>query len=141
LKHQTLDQLHTIAEINKDPAIHRMTQTQRLERWAELLDRHPHPVTALEGTEYQRRTVRNAMRAQGSPISVAFEDTLLREEGLANDTYGEAKRFFELSDGQLHRIVCNCHVGSLMQSSRAAYYVRAAVKHPGFLAFLRRVFT
>jgi hypothetical protein len=49
------------------------------------------------------------MRGDGSPISVAFEDPVLRAAGLENDNYGEAKRFFELTDGQLHEIICYCH--------------------------------
>jgi hypothetical protein len=57
---------------------------------------------------------------------------------LADDSYGEAKRFFELTDNQLHEIVCYCHVGASMQSSRAARCVRAAIDGRGFLAGLRQ---
>ncbi|TJX31685.1 MAG: hypothetical protein E5W21_30815, partial [Mesorhizobium sp.] len=67
---------------------------------------------------------RQAARADGSPISVALEDPLLKAAGLRNDTYGEALRFFELSDWQLHEIVCSCHVGATMQSKWAAARVR-----------------
>ena len=79
------------------------------------------------------------MRAEGSPISVAFYDQILREEGLADDSYGEAKRFFELTDNQLHEIVCYCHVGASMLSSRAAHCVRRAIKGRGFIAGLRQL--
>jgi hypothetical protein len=48
------------------------------------------------------------------------ETPLLRAAGLENDTYGEAKRFFELSDGQLHRIVCYT-----VSAARTARYTRA----------------
>ena len=67
------------------------------------------------------------MRGDGSPISVALEDPVLHNEGLRNDSYGEAKRFFELTDYQLHEIVCYCHVGDVMQASRAALSVRAVL--------------
>jgi hypothetical protein len=105
-----------------------MNRTQRLERWLELLEREPgRSLAALHGTEYRQPPERDVMRHDGSPLSVAFDDPVLREEGLANDTYGEAKRFFELTDNQLHEIVCYCHVGDVMQASRAAYCVRAAI--------------
>ena len=42
------------------------------------------------------------MRGDDTPISLAFRNPVLRASGMTNDTYGEAKRFFELSDGQLH---------------------------------------
>jgi hypothetical protein len=49
---------------------------------------------------------RAAMRSDSSPISVAFADPVLRAAGLENDSYGEAKRFFKLTDRQLHKIIC-----------------------------------
>ncbi|TGQ46016.1 MULTISPECIES: hypothetical protein [unclassified Mesorhizobium] len=128
MRHQTLDQLHTVAEVHREPKHPVMDRTQRLERWSDLLERHPNrSLTALTGTEYRPSVERNAMRGDGSPISVAFDDPILRDEGLKNDSYGEAKRFFELTDNQLHEIVCYCHVGVSMLSSRAALSVRAAI--------------
>jgi len=62
-----------------------------------------------------------ALRRQ---FSVAFNDPVLRVAGMKNDTYGEAKRFFELSDMQLHSIVClhasrSAKNGSTKASARA----------------------
>ena len=126
MKHQTLDQLHAVAEVNTAKPV--MSRTQRLERWAELLEREPRRLlTALAGTEYRAPVDRDVMRGAGSPISVALADPILHDEGLKDDSYGEAKRFFELTDRQLHEIVCYCHVGAVMQSSRAALSVRAAI--------------
>jgi hypothetical protein len=106
-----------------------MGRVQRLERWAQLLEREPgRSLAALHGTEYRPPLERDAMRCEGSPLSVAFNDPELREQGLSNDTYGEARRFFEVSDDQLHEIVCYCHVGDSMMASRAAYCVRAAIE-------------
>ena len=51
--------------------------------------------------------------------------TLLRAAGLEDDTYGEAKRFFELSDRQLHKIVCFCHFGTALSAGETARYIRA----------------
>jgi hypothetical protein len=116
-----------------------MTRTQRLERWAQLLEREPNRIlTALEGTEHRPLPERDTMRMNGSPISVAYNDAILRNEGMADDSYGEAKRFFELTDNQLHEIVCYCHVGLAMQASRAAQWVRRAIEGRGFVAGLRQ---
>ncbi len=126
MRHQTLDHLHAVAEVNT--ALPVMSRIQRLTRWAELLERDPgRLLTALVGTEYRARAERDVMRGDGSPISVAAADPVLHGEGLKDDSYGSAKRFFELTDHQLHEIVCYCHVGDLMQASRAALSVRQAI--------------
>ena len=61
---------------------------------------------------------------------------------MKNDTYGEAKRFFELSHGQLHKIVCYCHFGATVSAEKTARYIRAKhVERPdGFLARLYAMF-
>ena len=141
MKHQTLDQLHKVADVHVDLTQPGMTRTQRLERWADLLERRPDRLlVSLPGTEYRPLQERNTMRCNGSPISVAYEDLLLRDEGLENDSYGEAKRFFELSDRQLHKIVCYCHVGTTMHAARAAHCVRSTIGGRGFFAGLRDFF-
>ena len=141
MRHQTLDQLHAVAGVQRNPITLEMTRTQRLERWAELLERQPNRIlVALGGTEYRAVRERDVMRSDTSPISVAYEDPVLRALGLKDDTYGEAKRFFELTDHQLHKVVCYCHVGATMQSARAAQCVRAATAGRGLLARLWEAF-
>ena len=82
------------------------------------------------------------MRDDGSPISVAFEDPVLRVAGLENDNYGEAKRFFELTDRQLHEIICYCHFGATVSAVTAARHIRAAIagRQPGMFARIREAF-
>jgi hypothetical protein len=125
MKHHELDQLQTLARIGQDyPQL--MPCDKRLQRWVELLEGDPDRVlSTLQETEYQPATVRAAIRCNNSAISVAFSDPLLRAAGLENDTYGEAKRFFELSDSQLHRIVCSCHFGAIVSAAKVARYIRA----------------
>ncbi|MCQ8873641.1 hypothetical protein NP945_17545 [Mesorhizobium sp. LMG17149] len=138
MEHQTLSQLQTIAEVEPLSTYPIMTRQQRIERWAELLEQHPERrLTALTGTEYLKREARDAARGEGSPITVAFEDPLLRALGLKDDTYGAAKRFFELSDGELHDIVCSCHVGTTFRGQWAAARVRRAIGGNRFLKWLR----
>ncbi|WP_311031182.1 hypothetical protein [Mesorhizobium koreense] len=133
MKHQSRDELRTVADITAKPVY--LDRTQRLQRWSELLGRDPNrSLAALAGTEYRAPRERDVMRSDGSPLSVAFEDPVLREEGLGNDTYGEAKRFFDISDEQLHEIVCYCHVGDRMMAARAAYCVRAVIGGHGVFA-------
>jgi hypothetical protein len=128
MRHQTLDQLQTVAEVAGDPPRVPMTREQRLRRWAELLEQlKDQLVMALSGTEYQPPAMRDIMRSHGSALAVAADDPILRAEGLKDDTYGETKRFFEVSDWQLHRIVCHCHVGAKMPAYRAAHMVRKLI--------------
>jgi hypothetical protein len=133
MQHRTLDQLKRIASIDvarpHGRSRHKpMAQRDRLERWAYLLRQRPNrSLYSLPGTEYQPADRRDAMRRLGSPISIAFGDPILRDAGLRDDTYGEAKRFFGLSDSQLHNIVCFCRSGDRISAASATYGVRAAI--------------
>ena len=82
------------------------------------------------------------MRDDDTPISVAFADPILRAAGMENDSYGEAKRFFELSDGELHELVCFCHFGERVSAATVARRVRkmADPQPSGFFAQLRAFF-
>ncbi|UVK54527.1 hypothetical protein DBIPINDM_000943 [Mesorhizobium sp. AR02] len=140
MKHQTLDQLHAIAEVEPSAPYSTLTRNQRIERWAELLERHPERcLGTLTGTEYLDWEARDVARGDGSAISVAFEDPVFRTLGLKDDTYGEAKRFFEIADWQLHEIVCSCHVGATMRARWAATRVRAAISGNRIFGWLRRM--
>lgn len=137
MKHQTFEELNEVAEVEASfPA---MTRTQRLEHWAMLLERNPEwCLAAFPGTEYMTLDVRDNAQSRGSALSIAFADPTLRAEGLKSDAYGEAKRFFELADWQLHAIVCHCHVGGTMKAGWAATQVRSAIdKESGILSKLR----
>lgn len=140
MKHVTVSELENIASIvPREEVQPPMTRAERLQRWAELLDRYPdRRLATLSGTEYAGAYARAKMRADQSPISVAFEDARLRAEGLSDDSYGEAKRFFELTDWQLHDIVCHCYNGAKMPAAVASNYVRRAISGSGILAWARR---
>lgn len=143
MKHQAIEQLQGVAEVKQDLPRRTLSRKERLERWAELLERDPHrPLSTLHETEYQPARVRAAMRGDGSPISVAFEDPVFRTAGMENDSYGEARRFFELSDEQLHKVICYCHFGATVSASTAARHIRAMLveKQPGLFARLRQMF-
>ena len=127
MKHQTLEQLQVVAEVDQGyPKT--MSRIERLVRWAELLEANPEQrLSTLHQTEYRAVGAREIMRGDNTPISVAFRDPVLSAAGLKNDSYGEAKRFFELTDGQLHEVICYCHFGATVSAATAAHHVRAAV--------------
>ncbi|MGE3719947.1 MAG: hypothetical protein AB7G07_16270 [Bauldia sp.] len=124
MEYKTVDELERVGTRHENgPSA--LSRVERLERWAELLERHPDRLLgSLDGTEYQAVSIRVAMRQDNSPISVAFEDPVLRTTGLNRDTYGEAKRFFSLSDRELHSIVCGCHYGARMPAIWSARSIR-----------------
>ena len=140
MKHVTVEELRNVAVLYPDQSRPPMTRAERLERWAELLETDSERrFSSLVGTEFRRRQVRDEMRSMNSPISVAANDPILRADGLTGDTYGEARRFFELSDRQLHEIVCYCHAGEAMSGHRAARWVREAIRQPPQLGWLGRL--
>lgn len=143
MKHQALEQLQIVAKVDQDYPRQAMSRSERLERWAELLEQDPNRrLSTLLQTEYQPVRARAAMRGDSSPISVAFEDPVLRAAGLENDSYGEAKRFFELTDRQLHEVICYCHFGATVKAATAARHIRAALngRQPGIFARLYEAF-
>jgi hypothetical protein len=132
MQHQTLENLRKIAEVRPDKGASMLNRLERLTRWAELLERQPDMrLQTLHGTEYRPVEIRETMRNDHSPISIAFADPVLRTAGLEGDTYGDAKRFFELSDWQLHEVVCYCHFGDSMKASTAARVIRSAIGRSG----------
>jgi hypothetical protein len=139
MKHQTLDQLQAVAEVGERYP-ETLSRVERLQRWVKCLEADPARLLfTLRETEHQSTKFRDEMRCDDSPISVAFADSILRASGLANDTYGEAKRFFELTDGQLHDVICYCHYGETLKAATAARNVRSILA-PGVLARFRDTF-
>ena len=143
MKHQTLEKLQVIAKVDQDYPRQALSRSERLERWAQLLERNPERrLATLRETEYQSEHVRALMREDGSALSVAFLDPVLRDAGLKDDSYGEARRFFELTDGQLHEVICYCHLGETVSAATAARHVRAIItgKRPGMFARMHEAF-
>ena len=103
-----------------------LTRRQRLERWAQALERlGTAPLRTLRETEHRSRHELQSMRENNSPLTIAFEEPVLRSAGLRDDTFGEAARFFDLSDWDLHHIICYCHYGATARARDVAARVRA----------------
>ncbi|MPZ38282.1 MAG: hypothetical protein GEU95_09465 [Rhizobiales bacterium] len=141
MKYQTVEQIQAVATLH-DEVMPPMSSRERLERWATLLGREPERrLTTLHETELRTPRLRDTMRGDNSPIAVAFADPVLRGQGLTGDTYGEAKRFFDVSDRQMHDILCYCHFGETMSARAAALAIRrmiAAEDRPGWFTRLWR---
>jgi hypothetical protein len=128
MEHKTLEEIRDVADVQPSWLGSRpLTKCERLERWAEVLERQgSRRLKTLVEIEYLPRAERAALRANDSPLSVAFGDGRLRAAGLVGDTIGDAVAFFEVSEMELHRILCFCHHGDTMSADAAAARVRAA---------------
>lgn len=141
----SLDQLSTKASISRNlPRTSALSRPQRLERWSELLARDPHRMlNTFPQTEYMDARIRDGMRCADSALTIAFEDPVLREAGLTDDSYGTAKLFFGLSDRHMHWIVCYCHHGLSVRAGVLAPVVRSVVPRApraGVLGWMKRLF-
>jgi hypothetical protein len=121
------DQLRSLADISTKAPI-TMSRRERLARWRDLLAREPaRMLKTFEEIEFRPAAQRAALRADNSPLSVAFADPVLRGEGLKGDTLGDAMAFFNISEHQAHRVVCSCLNGRSMTAGQAAKRVRGVM--------------
>ena len=121
MQYRSMEQIAREADIRTMPSLSRR---DRLERWAEALARQPARLCAIPEVECGSRLERASRRADHSPITVAYDDPLLRAAGLRGDTIGDAAEFFGLSHAQLHHLVCSCHYGLTMDPQATAAQVR-----------------
>jgi hypothetical protein len=104
-----------------------MSRRERLERWAELLDRdHLRKLKALSRVEFVPWQDRALIRRDDTPVSVAFADPVFRAAGLEGDTFGHAREFFQLSEEEAHHLLCDCHYFGGMDAETVARRVRVA---------------
>jgi hypothetical protein len=119
MKHQDINTIGAVADVVpfKDKV---MSRKERLERWAQLIEQHKGMLVPLHQIEFLEGEKRRQSRHDASPIALAHNDPVLREEGLKGDTLGDAVDFFELSDSEAHRLLCDCHYYSGMTTDRVA---------------------
>jgi hypothetical protein len=127
MEYQRLDQVRAHAAVAE--ARPPMTREQRLRRWADLLGQMgSRPLEALRWVEFYAGPERRRLRSDGSPIALAFADPVLRAEGLAGDTLGDAQTFFGLSDDEAHTLLCDCHYQGALTGRTAARRVRGLAR-------------
>lgn len=125
MEHKTLEQLERVAVLRPDRAPE-MSMAGRLDRWIYLLEQDPdRSLNALHQTEYQPHGSRDEIRRDDTAISLAYRDPILRREGLLGDTYGDARRFFGLSQRDLHWVTCDCHTGAKVDARSIAWRLRS----------------
>jgi len=81
MKHTPVSEVSRVADVHAIPLKPPLTRVERLERWAEALEREPDRVlTSLEEIEWRSEDERGAMRTECSPVTVAYEDPVLRAD-------------------------------------------------------------
>jgi len=127
--HQGLDELRLKADVVPLKTERtRMTRGERLERWAAVLDQHHGPMMPFIRIESYSWPERKNLRGDDTPVALAFRDPMLRADGLAGDTFGDACNYFELSNGQAHRLLCDCHYRGTMTGTKVAAHLRSVAK-------------
>ena len=131
MEHKPISDLSNIADLVPETQKRLLTRRERLERWIEVLNRDPgRALKTLHEIEHKPRDARRASRVDNSPLSVAFDDPILRADGLASDRLGDAIDYFELSDDDAHRAFCSCFYGESMTAGAVAGRLRSIVAKP-----------
>ncbi len=113
MKHTTIHELGARAHVvARDRLAMRVLRRARLERFAGLLDMHEGELQLFSGIEYMSSVHREAVRVDNSALALAFRDPMFRAEGLAGDRLGDAMRFFALTAGETHLLLCDCRYGA-----------------------------
>ncbi len=110
--------------VESRPRIRPTVRQRRLERLAEILEQHDDTVPLLSRMEYAPWNERPYLRADRSPLTIAFEDEGFRREGLSGDRLGDIIGFFELTDREAHHLLCYCHYASSVTSKMVAERAR-----------------
>lgn len=131
MKYQDPHQLPPADLVPSLDGIVTMSRRERLLRWADLLEKHRESLNALREIEYLSPEDRRAYRGFNTPLTIAYNDPVLREAGLSDDRLGAAMDFFEMTDDDAHRLLCDCHYMGSMTGSGLANRIRHFAEHGG----------
>lgn len=106
----------------------RNLRRERLERLADLLEHHDGKLNMLWRMEYEPASGRASLRADDSPLVIASQDAQFRREGLAGDSLGDIMKFFQLSDGEAHHLLCYCHYSDSITGRMVANRARSLAR-------------
>ena len=119
-----------------------LSRRERLMRWADALAAHRESLNALREIEYLSPEQRRAYRGSNTPLTIAYSDPVLRQAGLTDDNLGTAMDFFEMSDEDAHRLLCDCHYMGSMTGAGLANRIRHYAEHGGgMLNWARSIFS
>ena len=91
MEHRTSAEFKGFAEVIRPQTL---STKELLERWALALERREGArLRTLRETEYKPVEEQSALREENSPLTVAFEDPILRSAGLTSDRLGDVARF------------------------------------------------
>lgn len=89
-------------------AVPLMNKREKLLRLAKLVRAADHNLVIFNGIEYADATRLQQLYHPASAFALASADPVFRDAGLQSDRVGDAKRFFELSNDELHAFSCDC---------------------------------
>jgi len=129
MKHRSLTevtQVATVVPLETSPSyeLRRAQRSQRLERLADLLEQHTGRVRLLSRIEYLPKRERMLLRDDESPLSLAYRDPVFRGQGLKSDRLGDGMGFFDISSGEAHHVLCDCHYNGAVTPGMVADRVR-----------------
>ncbi|WP_137391200.1 hypothetical protein [Rhodoligotrophos defluvii] len=113
MKHRTVEEIRPVGMVVGEFDYRRAVRRTRLERLAALLEEKSGVIKLLSGIEFMSRQERLALRADNSPLALAYADPVFRAQGLKSDKLGDAIAFFELSQREAHDLFCDCHYHSV----------------------------
>ena len=87
MEHKPFRDLSHVADLVPETPKVSLTRRERLERWIEVLGHEPgRALNTLREIEHKPRDARRASRVDNSPLTVAYNDPVLRADGLASDS-------------------------------------------------------
>ncbi|HWK65028.1 MAG TPA: hypothetical protein VNS34_08815 [Rhizobiaceae bacterium] len=141
MKHQIPDEIIATSELIPlitEPA--KLFRWERLNLWADALERHHGQLSALRRLEYLSPDELRTYRGANTPLTIAFDEPALRTAGLSGDSLGDAMDFFELTERDAHRLLCDCHYHGAMTGSGLARRIRGHARSTERRARWARVF-
>lgn len=126
------------------PEIKVLSRKEKLELWATIIEdygieekkkynlRGPAGVRMFHGIEHMERPRLRSQERDDTPTALAFGNPTLREAGLAGAAIGHAMDFFDLTENEVHTIMCDC------AHSSATDEVAKRIRGVGETGFVRR---
>lgn len=97
-----------ILELESTATVVTMTRREKLLRWASLVREWTAQIGLYHGLEYRSKEWLNGAGIGGSAFAVATSDPILTDAGYKPTSVGDAMKFFELSQSDLHEFSCDC---------------------------------
>jgi hypothetical protein len=125
MKYRTLEEVTKIAGVEPVAKPREAPpRCARLERLAQLLDAHDGRIRLFSMMEYVPVRERVKLRQDESPLSIAYRDPQLRQQGLNGDRLGDAIAFFDLSMREAHHLFCDCNYSGAITPGAVAMRAR-----------------